>query len=367
LHALPTNPGKIILVNPTKYLGNLLIAGGLIQQFSAHCQARGIELRIVLDDSFRELLAGSLPDRQVIWYPRRAIARAGIPGKFRLYLQCMKQIRQFRADIAFNIEEDSVSHRLTQLSGAAYILGCSTTRHHRGYHHVVPVNFRLRPAAHKHRWYSFAEVFAFVGLEANRVGYLQLQNRPLDEPAAGKLAGAGLREGLPVAVIHAGATKAYKRWPSASFAALAGLLMEQGMQVVFIGAGDDCRITDEIIAGLPPEQGYRAVNACGLLSLAELASFLAGTDIMIGNDSGPFHLASALGIPGVVIFGPTDADIWKPLGDKIRLLQHRDLCSPDCTRKNCLFDHRCLRMITPAETAAAVENLLSAGPGPDVQ
>jgi ADP-heptose:LPS heptosyltransferase len=361
LHVLPTNPRRIILVNPTKYLGNLLIAGGLIQQFSDHCLARGIELRIVLDDSFRELLAGSLPDNQVIWYPRRAIARAGIPGKFRHYLRCLKQIRQFRADIAFNIEEDSVSHRLTQLSGANYILGCSTTRHHRGYHHVVPVNFRLRPAERKHRWFSFAEVFAFVGLEANRPGYLHLLKRPLEESAAAKLAAAGLREGQPVAVIHAGATKAYKRWPSESFSALAALLMDKGLQVVFIGAGDDCRITAEIINGLPPGHGSLAINACGLLSLAELSAFLASAAVMIGNDSGPFHLASTLGVPGVVIFGPTDADIWKPLGDNIRLLQHRDLCSPDCTRKSCLHNHRCLRMITPTEIADAAETLLAAG------
>jgi ADP-heptose:LPS heptosyltransferase len=361
LHTLPANPRRIILVNPTKYLGNLLIAGGLIQQYSDYCWSKGIALKIVLDDSFRDLLAGSLPAEQLIWYPRRAISRAGLPGKFMHYLHCLRQIRRHKADIAFNIEEDSVAHRLTQLSGATFRVGCSTTRHSRGYHHVVPVNFRLRPLERRHRWYSFAEVFAFTGLPSDQVGYLRLETQPLDQSATDKLNHAGFKPGQPFAVIHAGATKAYKRWPSASFSRLAGLLQSKGMQVVFIGAGDDCHITEAIFKALPPGHQSGIINACGLLSLAQLASFLAGASVMIGNDSGPFHLASAMGIPGVVIFGPTDADIWKPLGNNIRLLQHRDLCSPDCTRKSCLHDHRCLRMITPEEIAGAADDFLSGG------
>jgi ADP-heptose:LPS heptosyltransferase len=359
LQALPSHPRRIILINPTKYLGNLLIAGGLIQQFSDYCQTQHIALKIVLDESFRELLAGSLPAEQIIWYPRRAIARSGLFSQLRLYVGCLRQIRRFQADIAFNIEEDSVSHRLTQLSGAAFRLGCSTTRHTRGYHHVVPVNFQLRPADRKHRWYSFAEVFASVGLTPGVPGYLQLTPPPLPAAPAGRLAEAGLQTDCPIAVIHAGATKAYKRWPSPSFAMLAAALIHKDMQVVFIGAGDDCRITREIIADLPGEAAGRVINACGLLSLTELASFLSQASVMIGNDSGPFHLAAALGIPGVVIFGPTDADIWRPLGDKIRLLQHRNLCSPDCTRKHCLHEHRCLRRITPTEITDAVDQLLA--------
>ena len=346
-----------MLVNPTRYLGNLLIAGELIQQFSRYCSDKGIQLQIVLDESFRDLLIHSLPEAQLVFYPRRAIARASIAGKLRLYLQCLRKIRNFRADIAFNIEEDSVSHRLTQLSGARFRLGCSTTRHRYGYHQVLPIDFSRRPADQKHRWYSFAEVFMHLGLEPGKPGYIHLHPATMNETATSRMLAAGLKDHTPLAVIHAGATKAYKRWPTLSFSALAEQLIDKGYQVAFIGSGDDCRITAEILEMLSAEYKSCTVNACGILSLSELAAFLQQASIMIGNDSGPFHLAAALNIPGIVIFGPTEADIWKPLGRNIRVIQHRNLCSLQCTRKNCLHAYRCLHAISPDEIMAALSTI----------
>ena len=75
---------------------------------------------------------------------------------------------------------------------------------------------------------------------------------------------------------------------------------------------------------------------------------------MVGNDSGPSHLASALGVRGVVLFGPTDLAIWRPLGQNTTALQHKELCAADCTRHHCPQQYACLHSITPQEVLAAL-------------
>src|SRR5690606_35754835 len=88
-------------------------------------------------------------------------------------------------------------------------------------------------------------------------------------------------------------------------------------------------------------------NLCNRLSLAELAALFTLATAAVGNDSGPFHLAASLGLPGVVIFGPTLAPIWRPLGDTSTLLQCRDACAPNCQRRQCFRNYACLKAISP--------------------
>jgi heptosyltransferase-3 len=351
-----------VLVNPTRYLGNLLIAGGLIQAFAAQCRARGTAFTLVVDAPFVELLRPTLPEDTLLAYPRGAINRAGVLGKLRLYGGFVRRLRALRADLAFNIEEDSTSDRLTRWSGAAHRLGCSP-RHRRGYDEVLQVDFVARPAQRRHRWYSFMEVFAAVGLPEPLPGYLRFPADALPVPPLEALRQQGFDPARPYAAVHAGATKDYKKWPAGHFARLARLLHDDGLQVVFIGAGADARETAAVFAALRDAGGGEGIfDATNQFTLAQLGGFLRGAQAMVGNDSGPFHLAAALGVKGVVIFGPTDAGLWRPLGDRVRVLQRSEVCSPDCSRKQCQYDHACLKTIGPENVVAALQALLGNSP-----
>lgn len=353
-----------MLVNPTRYLGNLLIAGGLIQAFAEHCRERDIAFTVVVDAAFTELLQHTLPAGTLLPYPRGAIKRAGLLGKLTRYGSFLRTLRGLHADIAFNIEEDSTSDRLTRWSGARYRLGCSAVHRGRGYQQVIPVEFVDRPVARRHRWYSFMDVFAALGLpEPATPAYLHFPPEALPAPPFAVLREQGFDPGAPYAVLHAGATKDYKRWPATHFARLAVLLREAGLQVVLIGAGSDAEQNDTVLAALRTEAGmaniFDATNRC---SLAQLGGLLRGARVMVGNDSGPFHLASALGVPGVVIFGPTDVGLWAPLGDGARVLQHSSVCDPGCSRRACLYGRRCLKSITAEEVVNSLGNNLGGRP-----
>jgi len=348
-----------VLVDPTRYLGNLLIAGGLIQAFAAHCRAQDIAFTLVVDAAFTELLQHTLPDGTLLPYPRGAIKRANLMGKLFRYVGFLRTLRGLHADIAFNIEEDSTSDRLTRWSGARYRLGCSALHRGRGYQRVVPVELVERPAARRHRWYSFMEVFATLGLpEPAAPGYLHFPPDALPAPPLDALTPQGFDTTLPYAALHAGATKDYKRWPPEHFARLAVLLREAGMQVVLIGAGSDAQQNAAVLAAAGETSGI--FDATNRFTLAELGGFLGGARAMVGNDSGPFHLASALGVPGAVIFGPTDAGLWAPLGARAQILQHSSVCDPQCSRRHCLYGRRCLQSITPEEVLAALREKIAA-------
>lgn len=350
--ALSDKLDRILLVNPTKYLGNLLLAGGLIQSWVEHCQAQNIACRIVLDESFRELCQHCFPDQSVIYFPRQRINKAGLIGKTRIYLGFLGELRAFGADLAFNIEEDSATSHLTRLSGAAFKLGCSKSRHTKGYDHVIPVDFENRPEQQRHRWYSYFEVFEFLGLpQPASPSYINLQLPQMDTSLTQQLQSRGVDFSRPLIALHAGATKDYKKWPLPYFVELCSLVLEAGMQPVLMGAGTSDRDNNrQILAALEATgKKGKVIDLCDQLSLYELALLLPACAYMIGNDSGPFHLGSAVGVHGSVIFGPTNKAIWAPLGKTSELIQGSFTCDPQCSKAYCLHEHQCLKEISPSQ------------------
>lgn len=350
---------RLALINPTKFLGNMLLAGGLIQHLAVWCQREQIVLMVVLDESFRDLLADSLPDTDLVYYPRQALAGGvSVFQAARLWLQCVRQIRAFQADLAFNLEEDSVAHRLTHLSGARYKVSSTTARYRFGFDEVLDVPRTGRPQGQQSIWHSFADVLQRLDLPVTgQPGYLQLRLSAPGSDLLDRLQHSGLDPQQPFAVLHPGSSKHYKQWPVAHFGELANLLRHRGYQIALVGHGvRDAQTNAAVMAAASPaaEPLPPCVDLCSRLTLTELAQLLRMAAVVAGNDSGPSHLASALGVPGVVIFGPTDVSVWRPLGRQTLVLDNKALCDVTCTRHRCPSGYLCLRSLTPENVVEAL-------------
>lgn len=105
-----------------------------------------------------------------------------------------------------------------------------------------------------------------------------------------------LNHDAPLAVLHPGATDARRRWPVENFASVARALADAGAQVVVIGSGPERSLTRTVAARAP------ATDLCDRLSLGGLTALLARARVVVANDSGPLHLAAAVGAPTVGIF-----------------------------------------------------------------
>lgn len=167
----------------------------------------------------------------------------------------------------------------------------------------------------------------------------------------------------PLAVVHPGARAPARRWPPPSFAALADrLAREFGLRVVLVGGREDAVITNAVARAMHTP----AIDLAGQISLGGLAALLERAAIFIGNDSGPAHLAIAVGTPSVTIFTSVDPAEWGPLDRTCHRVIVREVgCNP-CGYDTCPIDHRCATAIRPGDVLAAIADLLEATPSQTV-
>jgi heptosyltransferase-2 len=158
-----------------------------------------------------------------------------------------------------------------------------------------------------------------------------------------------------IALAVAAAYGPAKEWPADYFATLIDRLAENhGAECVLVGAPSE-RSKCEQVAALSEKKG--AILAAGETGVGEAIALLSLCDGFAGNDSGSMHLAGALGMPTVGIFGSTRADRTGPLGARTKVLYRPIECSP-CLERTCRFGHySCLKQITPEEVEAALVGL----------
>jgi heptosyltransferase-2 len=149
--------------------------------------------------------------------------------------------------------------------------------------------------------------------------------------------------------IHPGAAYGTaKRWPIDRYASLAESLVDNcGVRLVVIGAPNEREFGDALQERLARRwpNGEWGLNLVGQTSLPRLAAIISQTDLAIGNDSGPMHLASVLGIPVVALFGPTRATETGPWGENGEVIDLKLDCAP-CMKRECPIGHECMLGIT---------------------
>lgn len=158
--------------------------------------------------------------------------------------------------------------------------------------------------------------------------------------------------------LHVGATASSRRWPSRYFATLADELTQKfKAQIILTGNSDEKAMVQAVQAKMK----MQSLNLAGETSLGGLAALMSQFDLFVSNDTGPAHIANALDIPSITIFGPVDYRRWAPL-DQVRhpIVRHAVACSP-CGFSDCPIDHRCLRGVNPASVMSVAERLLLEG------
>jgi ADP-heptose:LPS heptosyltransferase len=156
-------------------------------------------------------------------------------------------------------------------------------------------------------------------------------------------------------VVHPGASAPARAWAPERHAALVDALVEAGRRVVVTG-GDDERSLTSLVAG---GRRDRVVDLGGRVELAGLAEVLAGAEAVVVGNTGPAHLAAAVGTPVVSLFSPVVPAVrWRPWGVPLALLGDKDAACAGSRARVCpLPGHPCLDGVPVAEVVAAVERL----------
>lgn len=163
----------------------------------------------------------------------------------------------------------------------------------------------------------------------------------------------GLNTSQKILALCAGAEYgAAKRWPAEYYAQVAKQKLQDGWRVCLFGSGKDKDIAEQINQ-LTEQQ---CIDFCGKTSISEAVELLALSDVVISNDSGLMHVASALNKKLIAIYGSSDPNFTPPLSDQAKILYLGLECSP-CFKRECPLGHtRCLTDINPDQVLSHISD-----------
>lgn len=162
-------------------------------------------------------------------------------------------------------------------------------------------------------------------------------------------------------ILAPGATYgASKVWPHDRYASLARRIVKRtGWTAAVVGREEERGDLSALVEMI----GERGLNLGGRLSVSGLISVLRGASLVVGNDSGPVHIAAALAVPTVAVFGPTSVDWTAPRGRSVRIVKGRIACAP-CFKRRCPYGvPECLAKIEVHDVFDVAESLIEEGSG----
>jgi heptosyltransferase-2 len=174
--------------------------------------------------------------------------------------------------------------------------------------------------------------------------------------AADFLLKSGARpQSLRIAIGAGASYGSAKCWPPARFAEVANRLQaENDADIILFGTATEAAVSNAIAA----ELRRVPVDLTGKTAIADLHALLSQCHLFIGNDSGAMHVAAAVGLPVVAVFGPTDPLGTAPVTPRCTVVQEKPYCSP-CFLRSCPTDHRCMTRVIPDMVEAAARPWLS--------
>lgn len=295
-------------------------------------------------------LRAGLPRARICWVigPAAHALVAGHPAvdeflvidvrRPRTFPAFLRALRARRLDAAIDLQRIFKSGLLTALSGAPLRLGFDRARTKEASflftNHRLPAN--PRPGVTVAQYLEFAD---WLGLPPAPVEW----RLPLDPwPEDGQeLSAAAGRAGPRVALV-VGASKPANRWPAERWGALAARLeAEVGARAVLVGGPGDRPLAERALAAARASGG-RPLDTVGHLSLRRTAGLLAACDLVVAADTGPLHIAVAVGSPVLSLFGAADPERTGPFGRPDSVVRVGAPCAP-CRRRRCpIPGHPCM-------------------------
>jgi len=216
----------------------------------------------------------------------------------------------------------------------------------------------IKQLGEKHELEYNLDLIRYLGIEPEEKNTF-MPIRPISEKQVEELLQQkGIIESDKILAIHPGASCPSKIWPNDRFAEVADRLIDRyGFKVLFVAAAADLALAQRVVK----QMHHPALNLTGKISVSQLASVLKRCQLFISNDSGPVHIASAIGIPVISIFGRNQKGLspqrWGPLGVKDKIL-HKEVGCIECLAHNCEKEFACLKAITVDDVLNAADSLL---------
>jgi lipopolysaccharide heptosyltransferase II len=339
-----------ILIRGTNWVGDAIMALPALR--SVRRRFPEAELSILARPYVADLYRSQGVADHLIPYDTRG-AHRGLGGRERL----AAELRVQKFDVALLLQNAFDAAWLAWRSGIPERVGYARDGRRLLLTRAVPVPEEGEIPAHEQFYYL--ELLRRAGwidkLDGEKFIALRVDATAQGTAEGVLLAAGALSNRMRIAVGAGASYGAAKCWPPERFAAVANQLAEQSdAEIILFGAAGEAAVSAAITAGLhrPP------VDLTGKTAIADLPALLSRCHLFIGNDSGAMHVAAAVGLPVVAIFGSTDPNGTAPVTPRCTIVQEQPHCNP-CFLRRCPIDHRCMRRITADAVVAAAQHRLS--------
>ena len=335
---------KILILKPSS-LGDVIQALPVLRLLKLHF--RDAEIFWWIDSALAPLLDGDPDLAGIVRFERK---RWKSPRHWPEMLRSVRWLREQHFDLVIDLQCLARSGAFAWLANGKFLIGLDEVREGaRGFYDLAV----RRASFHTHAVDWYLSVLPPLGVPVHK-NFVWLPERPeISAELKRKWPGAfvfnpqsAIRNPQLIA-LQPGARWLNKRWPAENFAELIRLAANHFPTARFAILGDaGDQPLGEIISRVLPE---RCLNLCGETSLPEMIEWLRLCDLMVTNDTGPMHVAAALGKPLVALFGPTEPRRTGPYGQLENVLRIELPCSP-CLKDYCNYEkpNECLNAISPA-------------------
>jgi heptosyltransferase-1/heptosyltransferase-2 len=324
-------PRRILIIKPSS-LGD--VATTLPLLCDLHRALPKARIDWLVHPAFAVLLRGHEALDRILEFDRKQLAAWWYkPAAWRLFRELLRKLRSAEYDCVIDAQGLFRSGFFARITGAATRIGFASARE------GAPLAYthRVRLPDRGRHMLAVDRMRALLGpLEIDTTCPAEFR-LPI-QPAAAAWARDLLGATRPIVVIP-GARWNTKRWPLERYTAVVRQLAAARQPVVLAGSPDEKPLCDEIAAAVPAVR-----NLAGQTGLAEMIALLDRAKLVLGNDSGPLHVAVALRKPIVAIYGPTAPDFVGPYGQLANVLRHDVPCHP-CRRREC-DHHSCMQGVS---------------------
>jgi lipopolysaccharide heptosyltransferase II len=339
---------KILILKPSS-LGDVVQALPVLRLLKQHLP--NSEIWWWIESTLAPLLEGDPDLAGIVPFDRR---RWAAPRNWAALWRGICWTRQQAFDWVIDLQCLARSGAYAWLANGKLLVGLDEPREMaRGFYDVVV----RRPSFHTHAVDWYLQVLPRLGVPVTPL----FQWLPLRPDVAAAVRAKWPVQGARWVVLQPGARWLNKRWPTESFAKLLRRLAEvrTDLRFAILGGTEDQPLGETIAQAAPG----RCLDLTGKLSLPEMVEWLRLCELMITNDTGPMHVAAALGTRVVGLFGPTEPRRTGPYGQQEHVLQLELPCSP-CLKSRCRFYKplECLRALSPETVFDAVRKRLDSEP-----
>jgi len=346
--ALPVTHGnfKRILIVRTDRIGDVLLSTPAIKALRENYPHAYIAMMV--SPYAKDIIEGNPYLDDVIIYDKD-----GKHKSWRRSIKFSQRLKKKRFDLAVILHPTNRVHLITFFAGIPRRIG-----YDRKFGFLLTDRIRhTKQFGEKHELEYNLDLLRYLGIElGDKALYMPI--KPESEKWISELfKQQDIKDTDKLLAIHPGASCPSKIWPNERFADVADKLMEKyGFKCLVAAGPKDIALANNVIKHMQ----HPAISLAGKTSVSQLASILKRCQLFISNDSGPVHIASAVGTPVISIFGRSQKGLspkrWGPVGKRDKIL-HKEVGCIECLAHNCVKDFACLKAITVDDVLKAVDSI----------